>query len=221
MELMDLLLNKGVVIDALDVRGRTPLNRAILASNRDAVRELLKWDASPNQCIDPSDTKPDFPVCDLIDDLSTPLHQAAIHNSLMVIPTLVRYGADLDAIDTHGHTPLELAILHHNPDTATVLNEEIDRLEQERIKHARKLQMMMGNTEHKTEVNISWLKVLDPELIRKILDEGVDFKPEDELQTESENVSDNKPGRSSRSSRKHSSQLSRANGNDSDDDSDN
>ena len=220
MELMDLLLNKGVVIDALDVRGRTPLNRAILASNRDAVRELLKWGASPNQCIDPSATKPDFPVCGLIDDLSTPLHQAAIYDCFCVIATLVRYGADLDALDKNGYTPLELATLHHNPTTATVLNEEIDRLERERIQYERKLQLMMGNTEHKAYGNKSWLKVLDPELIRKILDQGVDFEPEDELQTESENVSDNKPGRSSRSSRKHSSQLSRANGNSSDDDSD-
>jgi len=220
IELMDLLLNKGVVIDALDVTGRTPLNRAIRANNTHAVRELLEWDASPNQCIDPSANKPDFPVCGLIDDLSTPLHQAAIYDGFCVIATLVRFGADLDALDKNGYTPLELATLHKNPTTATELNEEIDRLEQERIKYERKLQMMMGNTEHKAKGNKSWLKVLDPELIRKILDQGVDFEPEDELQTESENVSDNKPGRSSRSSRKHSSQLSRANGNSSDDDSD-
>ena len=99
---------------------------------------------------------------------------------------MVDHRADLDALDKHGLTPLDIAISYGNQDTVNNLNNEIYRLEQERIKYDRKLQLMMGNTKDKKFKNKSWLKVLDPELMRMILDQGVDFDSDDEFENESD-----------------------------------
>ena len=122
----------------------------------------------------------------IIDDISTPLHQAAIYELSDVISTLVDHGADLYARDTNGRTPIDLAILYGHHDTTRNLNDEIYRLGQERKKQERTLQVMMGTTKHTTADKQSWFYVLDEEIVRKILDKGVDFDSDDEFQTEAE-----------------------------------
>ncbi|HQH54318.1 MAG TPA: ankyrin repeat domain-containing protein, partial [Candidatus Hydrogenedentes bacterium] len=42
----------------------------------------------------------------------TPLHSAAMHGMTGMIGFLVRRGADLDAVNNNGETPLALAVKH-------------------------------------------------------------------------------------------------------------
>ena len=201
-DVIGLLLKNGAVIDALDIERRTPLNQAIRKGNLEVVCQLLTWGAYANQCNnDPHATIPDPVVhgnLNIIDDLSTPLHQAAIYERPLVIHPLVDHGADLYARDTNGRTPIDVAIFYGHHYTTRNLNDEIYRLEQERTNKERTLQVMMGNTKHTTAGKQSWFYVLDEEIVRKILDKGVDFDSDDEFEYESDNQtekidSDNEP----------------------------
>jgi ankyrin repeat protein len=64
------------------------------------VAQLLKQGANPNGCED--------------DLLYSPLHWAAAHSKVEIAKLLIDAGADLEAKDHEGFTPLETACLFNN-----------------------------------------------------------------------------------------------------------
>ncbi len=64
------------------------------------VTQLLKQGANPNGCED--------------DLLFSPLHWAAAHSKVEIARLLIDAGADLEAKDHEGFTPLETACLFNN-----------------------------------------------------------------------------------------------------------
>ena len=187
------------------IRSRTPnpLNEnppAIRAIRVQILRELLKFGANANQCNkDTSYTIPTPEVYDryktigssrefeywlfwvqCIDDLSTPLHEAARHNNPWVISALIDYGANVTALENNELTPLALAISCESHSVIHRLNKEISRLEKERITQERKLMVMLGNSSLKDRDNNSLLHLLDSEVMCLIVKSGVDYyEPDD------------------------------------------
>jgi ankyrin repeat protein len=72
---------------------------AIIENNVSKVNELLNRGADPNYISDKAKV--------------TPMHYAAQHNALEVIPLLVEAGAYIDSkTEPEGLTPLEIAMMH-------------------------------------------------------------------------------------------------------------
>jgi uncharacterized protein len=76
------------------------LINAIAHSQVHKVKRLLQQGASPNGCED--------------NLLFSPLHWAAAHSTVEIARLLIDAGADLEAKDFEGFTPLETACLHGN-----------------------------------------------------------------------------------------------------------
>jgi ankyrin repeat protein len=89
-----LVAQKGVLIDARDNRGNTPAMLAAVADRDDVLRVLIK--AGADVKLKGSDG-------------GTMLHHAARKSNLAVVRTLLEFGANPKAIDSHGHTPSQLA----------------------------------------------------------------------------------------------------------------
>jgi ankyrin repeat protein len=86
------------------------LIEAVIHNDAKAVREALENGADPNACLDPA--------------MVTPLHFAAQHNAVEVIPLLITAGAKLNARTyPDGQTALDIARLHHHPETTKLLEE--------------------------------------------------------------------------------------------------
>jgi ankyrin repeat protein len=88
------LLASGAPIDAKDSDGRTPLMHAVLATppNKRIVEFLLDHDANPN-----------------IHDKGqawTALHFAARDGYSEIVKMLIQHGAQVDAVDVFGNSPL-------------------------------------------------------------------------------------------------------------------
>jgi ankyrin repeat protein len=95
LEMVQVLLDYGVDVNAQARAGSTPLNFVINRLNdHRVVRLLLDHGADPN-----IPTK----------DGSTPLHRASGRGVIEVIHPLVEYGASVEAQDDEGRTPLDVA----------------------------------------------------------------------------------------------------------------
>jgi ankyrin repeat protein len=134
---ISLLLERGVNVDAKDSRGKSALHDASLGGNS-CVEALLKAGANPN-LLDHSNLTP--LMCSIISsksdaterliksgaalnprrDCRTPLHLACCFGDIFSTILLIKYGADVNASDEYGLTPL-----HHvsgNNQTAMLLQE--------------------------------------------------------------------------------------------------
>ncbi|KAK2723984.1 hypothetical protein QYM36_002353 [Artemia franciscana] len=100
-DLCELLIDFGAKLDATNVYGETPLEPAIRTSNLDLVKLLLKRGANPNcrEC----------------------LHHAVWEGKADVCKLLIQSGAELDATNVYGETPLGTAIRTSNLDLVKLL----------------------------------------------------------------------------------------------------
>ena len=117
--LCQFLLENGADANvALDDTGETPLHAALSKADRPAyvhvVRILLADGADPNAA-----TKPNVETGAFMRDVrakgETPLHRAAAYASGEAIDLLLDAGAQKDALDAHGDSPLSWASWHLRP----------------------------------------------------------------------------------------------------------
>jgi ankyrin repeat protein len=105
------LLDSGADIQEKDLRGLTPLSRAVLSNYKDVVAVLLKAGANVNE--------PD-------EQGLTPLHYAAMtdYGETGIVQELLAAGAKLDIKDPDGHTAYEMAERFHYKLLASALRGE-------------------------------------------------------------------------------------------------
>lgn len=92
------LLKRGALIDARDSHGASALHIAIDHQNFELAVRLLKFGADPNGAVQK-----------YIDDVD---RQTALHRAIgspMLVEALIKSGADVNAKDADGNTPLQIA----------------------------------------------------------------------------------------------------------------
>lgn len=118
--LCQFLIEQGADANCADPKtGETPLHAALCKANRPAsdlvVQVLLSAGAKPNVSTRPGVETGCF-MRDCRTKGETPLHRAAAFGSEESIAMLLAAGAQVDAKDTHGDTPLSWASWHLRPD---------------------------------------------------------------------------------------------------------
>lgn len=93
-DMIFLLLDAGLDVNADLGSGSSYLKWAALFGNAEAVSLLIQFEADPN-------------LCD--NDEITPLHWAVLSNSTEVVEVLLKAGANVNMRDSAGRTPLSLA----------------------------------------------------------------------------------------------------------------
>jgi ankyrin repeat protein len=109
-EVEELILNsenKGVLVNAKNSNGRTPLHYAACFNHIKVVRILLAAKANTNARDN--------------DNGRTPLHFAASREHTGIIEVLLAAGVDKNAKDYYGWTPLHSAIYNENTEVIKVL----------------------------------------------------------------------------------------------------
>jgi ankyrin repeat protein len=106
LEVVEVLLKFGAVIDSKDEYGITALHIAVEGGHLEVVEVLLKFGAV-------IDSKNDFGI--------TALHIAADKGHLEVVKVLLKIGAVIDSTDRHGRTALHTAALRCHLDIVKFL----------------------------------------------------------------------------------------------------
>lgn len=103
----------------LEESGETPLHAALCKANRPAydlvLKVLLANGADPN-CATKASVETEAFMRDSRTKAETPLHRAAAFGSEETIQLLLDAGAELDAKDMNGDSPLSWASWHQRPD---------------------------------------------------------------------------------------------------------
>lgn len=121
----DFLIKNGADVNAyVDKTEETPLHNALAKAGRPyylyVVKILVENGANVN-----AKTKPGIPTGAFMRDVrtkgETPLHRAAAYADEATVSYLISKGADLEARDAHGNTPLSWASEHLRPGTILAL----------------------------------------------------------------------------------------------------
>jgi cytohesin len=102
------LLDGNADVNAVDSGGRTPLHDAALGNWRNNVIEIVNLLLEAGAQVNVIEIKSG----------NTPLHTAVLYDKLNIVEALLRAGADVNARDKWGSTPLHFAA---SPGTATAL----------------------------------------------------------------------------------------------------
>src|SRR5262245_17023782 len=119
-QLCQFLLENGADVNYGGAAGETPLHAALCKANRpvydEVVKVLLANGANPNATTNPASETGCF-MRDCRTKAETPLHRAAAFGSEPVIDLLLNAGADREAKDMNGDSPLTWASWHLRPDS--------------------------------------------------------------------------------------------------------
>lgn len=107
LEIARMLIDKGAAVELADLNGVTPLGLAVQNNLAEMAEVFLKNGADVNRPIGPFGW--------------TSLHSAAVRGDNKMVVLLLDNGADADAVDSDGNTPLDLAANHGNDDVAETL----------------------------------------------------------------------------------------------------
>ena len=99
LSLVETLITHGADLNALDESNHTPLMVAVQNKNYQIVKALLR----------------DY-GCDPNIEGNLLLHEACGMGNLRLVEILITHGADLNALDEHGYTPLMVAVKHYGND---------------------------------------------------------------------------------------------------------
>ncbi len=145
-EMAQMLLNFGVPCNLRNEYGELPIHCACECANYELIELLLRWDRSSIEARDKYGDTPLITICrryvdekqeDCVrcalllldmgasvmarsDMRSTPLHEAAIHCNVKMAEMLLEQGADIEAIDENGDTPLLAMSINIVSDDASV-----------------------------------------------------------------------------------------------------
>lgn len=121
----DFLIRRGANVNAVvDVTGETPLHNALAKAGRPyylyVVRLLVENGADVNVRTIPGVSTGAF-MRDVRTKGETPLHRAAAYGDVETISFLLEHGADREARDAHGDSPLSWASQHLRPGAVLAL----------------------------------------------------------------------------------------------------
>lgn len=171
-EIIQTLINAGADPNAIDKNGSTPLHQA--ASNV-AIRVLINAGADPN-ARDNFDSTPLHRVLSsfgntgfqtLIDAGVSPTDVATLKNKMMMmVQSLINFGADPNAITNFGSTPLHYAI-YTTPETVQIL---IDAGADPNVKDSFDSTLLHDAAQH----------IKNPEIIQTLINAGADVEATDQ-----------------------------------------
>ncbi|MBS9528960.1 ankyrin repeat domain-containing protein [Wolbachia pipientis] len=108
-----LLIEKGVDVNAADVRGHTALHLAITEKRLETVRELIESGGNVN--------------AEEYGNKCTPLHLACMVGEKEIVEELVKAGAEIEQADKFGITAMDYA--KNSKEIAEVLKKETEKME--------------------------------------------------------------------------------------------
>ena len=119
LRLCQFLIEHGADVNKpLPTTGESPLHSALCTTNREnhdpVLKELLTHGANPN-CVTKPAVETDAFMRDIRTRAETPLHRAAAFGTEATIQMLLDAGAQVDAKDMNGDTPLTWASWHLRP----------------------------------------------------------------------------------------------------------
>ncbi|MFP3033635.1 MAG: ankyrin repeat domain-containing protein [Wolbachia sp.] len=115
---VELLVEKGVNVNAADARGYTALHLAVTEKRLETVRELIKSGANVN--------------AEEYGNKCTPLHLACMVGKVEIVKELVEARAEIEQEDKFGMTAMDYA--KNSREITEVLKKETDRIEKLFIK---------------------------------------------------------------------------------------
>jgi cytohesin len=104
----EVLLENGAQVNATDFFANTPLYRAVEAGHKNLVELLLERKANPNPAPLPTSRE------GISVNQTTPLRVAVVAGREDLVQALIKAGADVNARENDGSTPLKLAVAGRN-----------------------------------------------------------------------------------------------------------